>query len=95
MSNLLPYAISWAVLALIVGALAIARKMVSSHEDDSVHLGGDSAVAMTEQVTVAKKLEAIDKWGKVLTVVLAVTGVVLALLYGIQMWEATSKVGLA
>lgn len=95
MSNLLPYAIAWAVLAVIVAALAIARKMVSSHEDDSVHLGGDSSVAMTEQMTVAKKLEAIDRWGKILTVVLAVTGVVLAVLYGLQMWEATSKVGLA
>jgi hypothetical protein len=95
MSNLLPYAIAWAVLAVIVAALAIARKMVSSHEDDSVHLGGDSAVAIPEQLTVAKKLEAIDKWGKVLTVVLAITGVILAVLYGIEMWEATSRVGLA
>jgi hypothetical protein len=95
MSNLLPYAIAWAVLAVIVAALAIARKMVSSHEDDSVHLGGDSAVAIPEQLTVAKKLEAIDKWGKVLTVVLAITGVILAVLYGLEMWEATSRVGLA
>lgn len=95
MSNLLPYAIAWAVLAVIVAALAIARKNISSHEDDSVHLGGDSVVAMAEQVTVAKKLEAIDKWGKILTVILAITGVVLAVLYGMEMWEATSKVGLA
>lgn len=95
MSNLLPYAIAWAVLAVIVAALAIARKVISSSEDDSVHLGGDSAAAMTEQVTVAKKLDSIDKWGKILTVILAVTGVILAVLYGLQMWEATSKVGLA
>ncbi len=95
MSNLLPYAIAWAVLAVVVAALAIARKTISSHEDDSVHLGGDSAAAMTEQVTVAKKLDSIDKWGKVLTVILAITGVILAVLYGLQMWEATSKVGLA
>lgn len=95
MSNLLPYAIAWAVLAVIVAALAIARKTVSSGEDDSVHLGGGSAAAVSEQLTVAKKLEAIDKWGKILTVILAVTGVILAVLYGLQMWDATSKVGLA
>jgi hypothetical protein len=95
MSNLLPYAIAWAALAVIVAALAIARKMISSHEDDSVHLGGDSSMAIPEQLTVAKKLEVIDRWGKILTVILAVTGLVLAVLYGLQMWEATSRVGLA
>lgn len=95
MSNLLPYAIAWAVLAVVVAALAIARKSISSHEDDSVHLGGDSAAAIPEQLAVAKKLTVIDKWGKILTVVLAITGLILAVLYGLQMWEATSKVGLA
>lgn len=93
MTNLLPYAIAWAVLAVIVLILAIARKQVSANEDDSIHLSGGEA-SVSEQVTIAKKLSAIDRWGKILTVVLAVSGLALAILYGMQMWDATSKVGL-
>lgn len=95
MTNLLPYAIAWAVLGLVVLALAIARKNVSAHEDDSIHLGGDAAVAATDQISTAKRLDAIDKWGKILTVVLAITGLILAVMYGLHIWEESSKVGLA
>ena len=94
MSNLLPYAIAWAVLAVVVLVLAIVRKTISSHEDDSIHLSGGAA-AVSEQVSVAKKLETIDRWGKILTVVLGISGLALAVVYGIQVWEASSRVGLA
>lgn len=93
MTNLVPFAIAWAILALVVLSLAMMRRSVASHEDDTIHLGA-SGVAIDEQVNTARKLEAIDKWGKILTVVLAVTGVILAILYGIQVWDATSKAGL-
>ncbi|QOY89627.1 hypothetical protein [Paludibaculum fermentans] len=91
--NLLPFAIVWAVLGVIVLSLALMRRSVSANEDDSIHLGAASG-AIDQQMTTAKKLEAIDKWGKLLTVVLAVTGLVLAILYGMQVWDATSKAGL-
>ncbi len=93
MTNLLPYAIAWAVLALIVIGLALYRRSISANEDDSIHLSGGVA-AVSEQVDTAKRLEMVDKWGKVLTVVLAVTGLVLGVLYGVQVWDATSKIGL-
>jgi len=93
MTNLLPYAIAWAVLGVIVAGLAIVRRSVSVKEDDSIHLSAGAAV-MGDQVAVSKKLEAIDKWGKTLTVILAVTGLLLVVVYGMQLWEATSKVGL-
>ncbi len=93
MMNLLPYAIAWTVLAIIVIVLAVARKSVSSHEDDSIHLSGGEA-SVSEQVVTAKKLDSIDRWGKILTVVLVVSGVALAIIYGMQLWDATSKVGL-
>ncbi len=92
MSNLIPYAIAWSVLAVIVLILALKRRNVSSHEDDSLHLSGGSA-AVTEQVSMAQKLEQIDKWGKVLTILLVVTGVVLAVMYLIGLWEASSTAG--
>jgi hypothetical protein len=91
--NLLPFAVAWAVLALVVIGLAVMRKSVASKEDDMVHLSGDTSI-IQNQAEVAKKLEAIDKWGKSLTIVLVVTGVVLAGFYGMQLWEASSTAGL-
>lgn len=91
--NLLPFAIAWAVLGVIVLSLALMRRSVTANEDDSIHLGATTG-AIDQQVTTAKKLEAIDKWGKSLTVVLAVSGLALVILYGMQVWEATSKAGL-
>jgi cytochrome b subunit of formate dehydrogenase len=94
MTNLIPYAIAWAVLAVIVLVLALMRRGITAHEDDSIHLT-DGGAAVGEQLVVARKLEGIDKWGKILTVVLVVTGLALAIVYGLQLWDATSKVGLA
>lgn len=90
MTNLVPHIAILAVLAVIVGGLAIYRKAVASHEDDTVHLSGGGD-AVQEQVAVASKLNAIDKWGKLLTVVLVVYGLVVVGMYIMQMWETSSK----
>ena len=95
MTNLIPYAIAWAVLAIVVIVLAMMRRSISAHEDDSIHLSQGGGAAINEQVAVAKKLESIDKWGKILTVVLVITGLVLAGVYMMQVWDATSKAGLS
>ncbi len=94
MSNLTPYAIAWGLLALIVIFLAFWRRHVASQEDDTLHVTGPETV-LSQQMTVARKLELIDRWGKALTVVLAITGLILAVLYGMYIWEATSRAGLA
>ncbi len=82
--NLLPYAIFWGVLAIIVVFLIFYRKSVSSHEDDSIHLEGSMP---TEQAALGHKLAAIDRWGKTLTVVVAVYGIALAAIYLYQVWN--------
>ena len=89
--NLLPYAIAWAVLALVVVLLAFRRKSVSAQEDDTLHLGGGSEEHVKHQEEIAKTLAKLDLWGKVLTVVLVLTGLALGAVYGLQIWEATSK----
>jgi hypothetical protein len=90
MSKYIPYAIAWGVLAIVVIILAFMRRSVASHEDDTVHLTGDVDRALSEQAVTAKKLETIDKWGKSLTVILVVTGLVLGGLYGWDVFNATS-----
>ena len=83
--NLMPYAIFWGVLAIVVVFLIIYRKQIASHEDDSIHLEGS---VPTEQVALAHRLESIDRWGKTLTIVVAVYGVALAAIYLYQVWNA-------
>jgi heme/copper-type cytochrome/quinol oxidase subunit 2 len=82
--NLLPYAIFWGVLAIVVVFLIIYRKSVSSHEDDSLHLEGG---APSQQMALAHRLELIDRWGKTLTIVVALYGVALAAIYLYQIWN--------
>ncbi len=94
MDNLLPYALAWVGLAIVVIVLAFVRKNVSSQEDDTLHLGGGAEGAVEHQKLVAQKLAKLDLWGKILTTLLAVTGVVLAVFYGIQMWESSKSTGL-
>ena len=76
--NLLPLFVVWSVLALVVLALFIWRQVVSSHEDDSLHVMHG---ALSQQTSLAQKLDAIDKWGKILTVITVVFGLLIAAAY--------------
>jgi hypothetical protein len=82
--NLLPYAAFWGVLALVVLFLIVYRKVVSSHEDASLHWEGNASM---EQMATAHRLESIDRWGKMLTIVAAVYGIALAVIYLYQVWN--------
>ena len=88
--SLLPFLYPWVVLALIVIGLLVRRKMIASHEDDALHvLDGGGA----NQTVVAHKLDQIDKWGKILTVIALVYGVILGVAYAYQAWIQTSQTG--
>lgn len=86
--NLIPLVVSWAVLATAVLALAFYRRAVASKEDDVLHVNHDVG---TQQVTIAKKLEVIDKWGKILTIVAAVYGVMILGLFMYDGWMNPPK----
>ncbi|HUK90694.1 MAG TPA: hypothetical protein VLZ81_09870 [Blastocatellia bacterium] len=73
--------IVWAVLTLAVITLAVYRKMATRHEDDYVHLADAETQVISQQVTVAQRLEKIDSWGKTLTIVdVAFLAVILAVM---------------
>lgn len=91
--SLMPFLIVWVVLALVVATLAMMRKTIASKEDDSIHLSTGTEVAITDQVAIAKRLDAIDKWGKMLTIVLVVTGTLLAAFYCWQLWNDSMTAG--
>lgn len=78
----------WAALTLFVIALALVRKFTSMKEDDIVHLSGPEA-ALSQQVTVARKLDVIDHWGKLLTAADVAFGVVLLVISLYNTWQHT------
>lgn len=89
--NLTPWAISWAILATIVIVLAIYRRKVASQEDDIIHLEDTSDAAIARQMEIARKLDTIDRWGKSLTVVAFLYGLVLGGLYLYRAWIESAQ----
>jgi hypothetical protein len=88
--NFVPLAVVGAVLVAIVIAMIVWRKVVSSREDDSIHVLEDSDMVQG-QVAVAKKLAVIDRWGKVATVITALYLLGVAGVYFYQVWERSSS----
>jgi hypothetical protein len=86
--------ILWGVLAMTVLVLFIWRKAVARNEDDNLHvMAGAAAQQSAQQASVAQKLEIIDKWGKIATVVTLVYGLVVAGLYVYQTWVQHTNLG--
>jgi hypothetical protein len=88
-TNFVPFLVLWGLMALSVLAMIIWRRQVASGEDDSLHVM-DAETAVPQQLAMAHKLETIDKWGKTLTILTVVVGIVIAGVYFYQMWVSTS-----
>lgn len=86
--NLIPLVVSWAILATAVLALALYRRAISVKEDDNVHVSVDVSA---QQVAIAKRLDAIDKWGKILTIAAGVFGLILLALFLYNGWMNPPK----
>ncbi len=77
-----PYLIGWGVLLVVVLILAIVRNKMASQEDDTLKLTDGEVAAISTQEAVAKKLSTVETIGKWLTILLVVSGLALAGLYG-------------
>jgi len=89
--NLIPFAASWIALAGTVLILAIYRHRVAGHEDDTLHVSDAEAGRVAGQAATAHRLEVVDRWGKVLTLIGTVYGVVLVAAYFYQYWVQSSQ----
>lgn len=88
--NFTPWMILWAAMALAVLVMAGYRKIASVREDETLHLVNPSESA--RQLAIFHKLERIDKWGRLLTVVAAIYGLLLVMGYTYQTWvQATYR----
>lgn len=92
--NLMPFLILLAIMAVMVLVLFLWRKTVARNEDDNLHVLDGAAVQQTaQQAEVAQKLELIDKWGKILTIVTLIYGAIVGGLYMYQSFVQNSKIG--
>lgn len=89
--SFVPFAVLWALLAVVVLTLIAYRKVVSLQEEETLHLG--NLAEADHQAVIARKLDWIDKWGKLLTVVAVVYGVLLAAAYTYHVWLVMQAIG--
>jgi hypothetical protein len=87
MKNWTPYLAVWSFFALIVIGLAVYRKMLSNREDDTLHVAEGTAGMISHQVADAQRIDVIEKWGKSLTAVVVISGLVLAGIYFYGVWQ--------
>lgn len=90
--NLYPFAIGWVLLLIVVIALAFYRSRLAREEDDIPHISEPEAdVYASRQIAIANKLEKVEFWGKLLTVVLVLYGLALAAAYSYKVWVDSSR----
>ncbi len=89
--NLLPFTVLWMILSAVVVGLIIYRKWIAKDEDDRIHVMDCEVGLLSRQVVVVHKLESIDRWGKALTAIALLYGLVVGTGYVYQSWVAASN----
>lgn len=84
---LTPFVAAWALLATAVAILAIYRRKISHSEDELIHVQEAEAARVSHQAAVAQRLETVDRWGKILTVIALVYGFLIAAAYFYLVWQ--------
>ncbi len=89
--NLMPFGATWLALACAILILALYRRRLSGQEDDTLHVSDPQASQISKQAFAAHRIEVIDRWGKTLTVIGAVYGLLLGAAYFYQYWVNSSQ----
>jgi flagellar basal body-associated protein FliL len=81
----------WLVAVIALGGLAIYRKFVSRSEVDVLHLRQSESSQVFQQEAFAHRLATIDRWGKLLTIILIVYAALLACGYSYLAWRGSDQ----
>lgn len=84
--HLTPFVIAWIGLGITTGLLAAYRQFLTMHEDDNIHIEEWQKPATVRQVAETHRIELIDQWGQGLTILMAVSGLVLGAAYLYWAW---------
>jgi len=87
---MIPLVVVEGLMVIAVLTLAIMRKMAAKDESDVIHV--DDSAFEAKQATIAARLEKIDHWGKISTVVAVVFGLALLAFYLYNVWQQGSTV---
>ncbi len=82
-----PFLILWACVACGAIGIALYRKLLTRNEDDYIHVGEGAEKIVQQQTALAQRLEAVERWEKILIIVAAVGAVLLAAAYIYQYWR--------
>jgi len=86
-STLTIQAAVWLAAATALCALAVYRKIISRSEVDVIHLRQSETPLILGQEILAHRLASIDRWGKLLTIILIAYGVLLSCGYMFLAWK--------
>jgi hypothetical protein len=86
-----PLLMVWVVFAGIVLVLLIHRFLLTVHEDTSIHADVAGQSLAERQAGIAHRLELIDYWGKLLTIVTLLYGLGIAGAYLYLAWQIYPK----
>lgn len=89
--NLNPYISIWAVLALVVLAMAVYRTVVARRDDASLHVI-ENETLIAQQEKAYHTIETVDRWGQLLTIVTIFYGLVLATIHLYHVWQESAKI---
>jgi hypothetical protein len=73
-------------MAISVAVLAVMRKMAARDENETLHV--DDKAFMDKQAAIAGRLDKIDQWGKIATVVTVLFGLGLLSVHLYNIWMA-------
>jgi hypothetical protein len=92
--DLRPFLALWLMVIAAVIVVAFWRRSVAVQEDPALHLGASHAGTAAEQVALAKRLAQIDKWMKLLTMIVVGFGVLLGAAALYKAWVLGPGAGL-
>jgi hypothetical protein len=86
-----PLVMVWAVFAGIVLVLLINRFLLTVHEDTSIHTHVAERSLAERQAGIAHRVELVDYWGRLLTIVTLLYGLGIAGAYLFLAWQIYPK----
>jgi hypothetical protein len=92
-ANIISMAISWGILTLVVVALAIYKRSLDGHIDEGIHFNTAEEAALRRQAAETHRSEVVERWGKALTAVVVLYGLVILGMLIYQQWNAAATMG--
>ncbi len=91
--NIIQIGAPWVVLLLIVIALGIYKKSIDSQIDEGLHFGTGEDKLVQAQAAQSRRSSLVERWGKILTTVVFLYGVVIAGLIAYHQWQINTTIG--